>query len=42
VGFTAEYASGTITPEPGEIEKAAWFHKSDIPPFLESSALLAS
>ena len=31
VGFTAEYASGTITPEPEEIEAAAWFHKSAIP-----------
>ena len=31
VGFTAEYVSGTITPEPGEIEKAAWFHRSAIP-----------
>ena len=32
VGFTAEYASGTITPEPGEIEDAAWFDKTNLPP----------
>lgn len=32
VGFTAEYASGDIVPEPGEIEDAAWFHKTDLPP----------
>lgn len=32
VGFTAEYAGGTITPEPGEIEDAAWFNKTELPP----------
>ncbi len=32
VGFTAEYASGTITPAPEEIEAAAWFEKSSLPP----------
>jgi NAD+ diphosphatase len=32
VGFSAEYASGSITPQPGEIEEAAWFGKADLPP----------
>lgn len=32
VGFTAEYAGGKIVPEPGEIEDAAWFNKTDLPP----------
>ena len=32
VGFTAEYASGEIVPEPTEIEAADWFHKSNLPP----------
>jgi NAD+ diphosphatase len=32
VGFIAEYAGGVITPEPGEIEAAAWFDKSALPP----------
>ncbi|MGB3295852.1 MAG: NAD(+) diphosphatase [Phormidesmis sp.] len=32
VGFTAEYASGTVTPEPTEIEAAAWFTKDNLPP----------
>lgn len=32
MGFTAEYASGNITPAPGEIEEAAWFDKANLPP----------
>ncbi len=32
VGFIAEYASGTLTLEPTEIESADWFHKTDLPP----------
>ena len=32
IGFTAEYASGKIIPEPTEIEAADWFHKSSLPP----------
>ncbi|MEL6488357.1 MAG: NAD(+) diphosphatase [Cyanobacteria bacterium J06621_3] len=32
IGFIAEYASGSITPDPAEIEAAQWFHKSDLPP----------
>ena len=32
VGFTAEYASGTLTLEPTEIEAAAWFTKDNLPP----------
>ncbi len=31
VGFTAEYASGTLTLEPAEIEAAAWFTKDNLP-----------
>ncbi|MCR5456152.1 MAG: NAD(+) diphosphatase [Bacteroidales bacterium] len=30
-GFTAEYESGTITPQPGEIADAQWFHRSNCP-----------
>ncbi|MEL6813686.1 MAG: NAD(+) diphosphatase [Cyanobacteria bacterium J06598_3] len=32
VGFTAEYASGKITPDPAEIEAADWFDKDNLPP----------
>lgn len=32
VGFIAEYASGIVTPEPNEIEDAAWFTKDNLPP----------
>lgn len=32
VGFTAEYVSGDIVPESGEIEHAAWFTRDDLPP----------
>jgi NAD+ diphosphatase len=32
VGFTAEYASGSLTPQPNEIEEAAWFRKTNLPP----------
>lgn len=32
VGFVAEYASGTLTLEPTEIEAADWFHKTQMPP----------
>ena len=32
IGFTAEYASGKIIPEPTGIEAADWFHKSSLPP----------
>lgn len=32
LGFTAEYAGGEIVPEPGEIEDAAWFDKTSLPP----------
>ncbi len=32
IGFTAEYASGKIIPEPGEIEDAAWFDPANLPP----------
>ncbi|MGI8643827.1 MAG: NAD(+) diphosphatase [Thermomicrobiales bacterium] len=31
VGFTAQWASGEITPDPSEIEDAQWFHPSALP-----------
>ncbi|MEL7333453.1 MAG: NAD(+) diphosphatase [Cyanobacteria bacterium J06560_2] len=32
IGFVAEYAGGTITPDPAEIEAAAWFDRHELPP----------
>ena len=32
LGFLAEYDSGEIVPEPGEIEDAQWFSIDDLPP----------
>ncbi|WP_416399213.1 NAD(+) diphosphatase [Allohahella sp. A8] len=32
LGFLAEYESGDIVPEPGEIEDAQWFSIDDLPP----------
>ncbi|WP_263145722.1 NAD(+) diphosphatase [Pseudomonas sp. RIT-PI-AD] len=32
LGFHAEYASGEIVPQPGEIEDARWFHPDRLPP----------
>lgn len=32
VAFFADYAGGTITPEPSEIEAAAWFRPDALPP----------
>ncbi|WP_027896069.1 NAD(+) diphosphatase [Zestomonas thermotolerans] len=32
LGFHAEYAGGEITPQPEEIEDAAWFHIERLPP----------
>ncbi|MEL6470795.1 MAG: NAD(+) diphosphatase [Cyanobacteria bacterium J06623_4] len=32
LGFVAEYAGGTITPDPKEIEAADWFTKHNLPP----------
>lgn len=31
LGFHAEYDSGDIVPQPGEIEDARWFHINDLP-----------
>ena len=31
LGFTAEYAGGDITPQPGEIDDARWFPVTDLP-----------
>ncbi|PNY79952.1 NAD(+) diphosphatase [Deinococcus koreensis] len=32
IGFTAEHAGGEIVPQPGEIEDAAWFPVTALPP----------
>jgi NAD+ diphosphatase len=32
LGFHAEYAGGSIVPQPGEIEDARWFRIDDLPP----------
>jgi NAD+ diphosphatase len=32
VAFTADYVSGTLTPDPSEIEAANWFLRSALPP----------
>jgi NAD+ diphosphatase len=39
IGFTAEYASGTITPDPNEIEAADWFSKTALPPIPEKLSI---
>ena len=31
IGFTADYAGGELTPEPGEIEDAGWYRAEDLP-----------
>lgn len=31
IGFTADYAGGELTPEPGEIEDADWYRADDLP-----------
>ena len=31
IGFTADYAGGELTPEPGEIEAAGWYGAEDLP-----------
>ena len=31
IGFTADYAGGALTPEPGEIEDAGWYRADDLP-----------
>jgi NAD+ diphosphatase len=31
VAFFADYAAGTITPDPAEIEAAEWFTPDDLP-----------
>ncbi len=31
IGFTADYAGGELTPEPGEIEYAEWYSAKDLP-----------
>jgi NAD+ diphosphatase len=32
IGFTAQHASGEITPDPAEISDAAWFPADALPP----------
>ena len=39
VGFFADYAGGTITPDPAEIEAAAWYSRSALPPLPEPVTL---
>jgi NAD+ diphosphatase len=36
IAFNADYVSGEITPEPGEIEAADWFTATRLPPALPS------
>lgn len=36
IAFNADYVSGEITPEPGEIEAADWFSATRLPPALPS------
>jgi NAD+ diphosphatase len=31
IGFTADYAGGELTPEPGEIEDAGWYGADELP-----------
>jgi NAD+ diphosphatase len=31
IGFTADYADGELTPQPGEIEDADWYRTNDLP-----------
>ena len=31
IGFTADYAGGELTPQPGEIEDAGWYAPGDLP-----------
>ena len=31
IGFTADYAGGELTPQPGEIEDAGWYGADDLP-----------
>jgi NAD+ diphosphatase len=31
IGFTADYASDELAPEPGEIEDAGWYTVRDLP-----------
>ncbi len=31
IGFTADYAGGELTPEPGEIEAVGWYRAEDLP-----------
>lgn len=41
LGFLADYRSGDIVPEPGEIEDAAWFHVNDLPPTPSAAVSVA-
>lgn len=42
LGFFADYDTGEITPEPGEIEAAAFFHVDALPAVLPSRLSIAS
>ena len=39
VAFFADYAGGTITPDPSEIEAADWFPRNALPPLPEKMSL---
>ncbi len=39
LGFHAEYVSGDIVPQPGEIEDAQWFSIHDLPPLPASKSI---
>jgi NAD+ diphosphatase len=39
VAFFADYASGEIRPEPGEIEDAQWYARDALPPLPEPFSL---
>nr|MBA2534140.1 hypothetical protein [Rubrobacter sp.] len=39
IGFTADYASGELAPEPGEIEDAGWYSAQDLPHLPPSTSI---
>ncbi len=41
LGFQANYASGDVVPEPGEIEHAAFFHVDSLPPLFPGNVSIA-
>ena len=39
LAFFADYAGGAITPDPSEIEAAAWFPRSALPPLPDQASI---